>query len=94
MTKLLVLALCVCLVLSMSLKERLEKSEAPKGSAESQEECDSGWIGNGFNDRACCNEQNNWDGGDCCSLRLLGDGKCDPECNFQRHFGDGGDCLE
>jgi len=93
MTKLLVLALCVCLGMSMSVKERLEKSEALNESAESQEECDPSLIGNGYLDWACCNLQNNWDGGDCCSWLALGDGWCNPECNFQQHSFDSWDCI-
>jgi len=88
MTKLLVLALCVCLVMSMSVKERLEKS------AESQEEnCDSKWIGDGVCNYQCYYEEYKFDGGDCCQLNLIGDGICDDACNFEKHKFDGGDCA-
>ena len=69
MTKLLVLALCVCLVMSMSVKERLEKSEATNESVKSQYtrviECRNSYQGDGECDPACNNVKYNWDGGDC-----------------------------
>ena len=98
MTKLLVLALCVCLVMSMSVKERLEKSEATNGSAESQEEsqepCYPDWIADGTCDENCNIEKFNFDGGDCvhCPLRLIKNGICDDTCNFEQYNWDDGDC--
>ena len=93
MTKLLVLALCVCLGMSTSVKERLE---ALNGSAESFEiggmVCDPLSIGNGNCDWGCTFPEGQYDGGDCCSSEWLGDGTCDYLCNFEKTNWDGGDC--
>ena len=96
MTKLLVLALCVCLGMSMSVKERLAKSEALN---ESQEEfgfqkCEPGFLGDGVCHGFCNNEMNNWDNGDCeCKSSQIGDGGCDFNCNKEQFNFDGGDCA-
>jgi len=94
MTKLLVLALCVYLVMSMSVKERLERSEALKESAESQvPSCDSSLSGNNICDKNCNLDMFNYDGGDCCEPQWVGDGDCDLVCYFVQHNFDGGDCY-
>ena len=95
MTKLLVLALCVCLGMSMSVKERLEKSETLNGSAESiwgAATCTPEMIGNGICQFVCDDEAYNFDGGDCCPSSWMNDGYCDGACNFEQHQWDGGDC--
>jgi len=97
MTKLLALALCVCLVMSMSVKERLEKSEALKESAETQEENSNGFcfkrmIGNKSCEWQCNYKEFEWDGGDCCAPDKIGDLVCDDPCNLEKFNFDGGDC--
>ena len=97
MTKLLVLALCVCLVMSMSVKERLE---ALNENAESQGvmtnwgsyTCNPDMIGNGICELDCFFEADNFDGGDCCWSDLMGNGRCDMECDVEQLQWDGGDC--
>jgi len=66
MTKLLVLALCVCLVMSMSVKERLEKSEALNESQDIEmTTCPDSYLGDGICDDICNHVVYGWDGGDC-----------------------------
>jgi len=94
MTKLLVLALCVCLGMSMRGQERLEKSEALNESEENlQVACLSLWIGDGECDLKCNVTRYNFDGGDCgCPWIWIGDGDCDTQCNLGEYNLDGGDC--
>jgi len=92
MTKLLVLALCVCLVMSMSVKERLEKSEALNEIEESQEGCNYSLIDNGECNYECDKKMYGYDGGDCCSWLWKGDGICNDFCNFEKLNWDDGDC--
>ena len=92
MTKLLVLALCVCLGMSMSVKERLENREALNESAKPKVLCEFKMLANDICDAPCNIEGWNYDEGDCCQLEWIGDGTCNPECAMLLHSDDGGDC--
>jgi len=84
--------------MSMSVKERLEKSEALKESAETQgekriEDCLKLMIANTHCDSQCNLYMFNWHGGDCCP-DWIGDGVRNDPCNYSRFKFDGGDCAE
>lgn len=66
-----------------------------------KEVCEPEWIGDGYCDTFCYNEENQFDLGDCdaqieqqrvCFDEWIGDGACDQTCNVERFRFDGGDC--